>query len=118
MTWKLVDAGNRGAGKVRTTFAIHKSPAGFSGLIVPHGATEFDRANMYVDGSRISFEFCADGQRKIAASARTSKYRKMHIPSRLFPSLDFGTTDCVVTRDGNLLVIDLAQFDALPLAAE
>lgn len=115
-TWKMIEkhGGRRQHRRdmERTTPAVQRNfGAKASHLIIPVGMTAFKSANIYSDGNgRLAFHFCEGGAYRIASCGPVSKCLRVTIPSAHTSRIPAGTTDAVLTRDGDMHVLDTAQF--------
>ena len=88
----------------------HKSAA----LIMPAGFVTAKRADIYSDGNgKTAYAFNDGGEYAVYATTRGSKCVKVVIHSSLTDRIPYGTTDAVLTRDGDMWVLDVSQFDSL-----
>ena len=67
---------------------------------------------MYHGRSALAYRFHAAGQFR-ARDGGKQKSVMVVIPAGFVPRIPFGTTECTVTRDGDLYVLDLSQFDGV-----
>jgi len=71
------------------------------------------RADIFSDGNgRLAFSFATDGGYSVITPAKSSLCSHITIPAKFADRIPFGVTDVVLTRDGDLLVLDLAQLDS------
>jgi hypothetical protein len=104
-----------GRGKKRTEFAVSKSrPDGSTSLLVPESkwrdAWDGQRVDVLIDGALVGFWFTSAGAYKPHRPSAASATTRLPIPRPLAAPLPYGTTDCTVTEEDGMLVLDLAQF--------
>ena len=66
--------------------------------------------DIYTDGDRIAFDFGDGRAYKVWRPAMRSKHAHCSIPHRFFDRFPAGTTVVRLDREGDMLVLDLAQF--------
>lgn len=123
MTWKKYtrDRAKFGGRAPRTTTAVRKNRtqdnAAF--LLLPADMAAGKMATVYTNGGdKIAFSIGERGDFKIGNANKRGTLKTVVIPRALADRIPYGTRDCTTTRDGDMIVLDLAQFDALRVAAE
>ncbi len=103
---------NTAARPARSEFGVRRDRSGTqqAKLLIPGSAMRSGTAEIYSDGNgKLAFLIADKGSRKIAA---TGKSGVLSIPLNLSHLIPFGTRDAVLTADGDMLVLDTAQFKA------
>lgn len=68
--------------------------------------------DVFTDGNgRIAFRLNNGGSRKVWARSANASDRVATIPAEFRDRIPFGLTDVHLDRDGDMLVLDLSQFD-------
>ena len=81
-------------------------------LVMPSHLVSAARANIYSDGNgKLAYSFDDRGEYNVHLSSRNSKSFRLSVPYNLYDRIPYGTTDAVLTRDGDMWVLDLSQFD-------
>lgn len=116
-----VTRGGRVAPK-RTTFGVSRLRTGTQSatLLIPSDAVRGEFVSVYTDGNgKIAFAFGDKGDRRIYRPNKASHLRAATIPLHLASLIPFGTRDAAVYTDGDMLVLDTAQFrlSATPMPA-
>lgn len=115
--WTLIEPSTGSAGRpARTTPAVvnHNNIAC---VILPGSMAQASRVDIYNDGTRLGLMFHDKGRYKVIKAGKTGLCR-VTVPAPFVKMLPKGTTDAVVANDGAMVVIDLAQFNAMAVAAE
>lgn len=80
-------------------------------LILPQGMATAAAADIYSDGNgKLAFAFSDKGAYKVFRRNRTSVSDAICIPLQFADLFPFGTNDAALTPDGDMLVLDSAQF--------
>lgn len=83
-------------------------------LFLPVEMVTADRVDLYSDGAgRLAFHMHDNGARAVFQAAKEKKRRRITIPKPHSEALPFGTHVCELTRDGDMLVLDLKQFEGV-----
>lgn len=115
MAWTKVEKTRRGLGAgmaPRTSFAVRRGRTGHQAatFIIPEGEVHGSRASIYSDGNgKLAFRISDKGDFS-AFKGKNQRVAQVSIPARMASRIPFGTHDAEVTRDGDMLVLDLTQF--------
>ena len=117
--WKLIEptTGRNGAPKRTTPCVVRYAAATATAALLPSSMVTADNVDIYNDGTRLGLMFHDKG-RYLVSKPMKNGLRRITIPAAFSRFIPSGTTDCAVTNDGAMLVIDLAQFNKLAVAAE
>lgn len=108
---------SRGMGIARASRDVPAVMRGRTGakaayLVMPSHLVSAARANIYSDGNgKLAYSFDDRGEYKVNLFSRNSKSVKLSVPYNLSDRIPYGTTDAVLTRDSDMWVLDLSQFD-------
>ena len=96
----------------RATPAVNRARTGdqAASLILPGDMVHADHATIYCDGNgKLAFAIGDRGEYKVKARG-TSRTRCVTIPNTYADRIPYGTTDVSLSRDGDMLVLDLNQI--------
>jgi len=80
-------------------------------LILPHHMATGSRADIYSDGNgSLAFSFGETGKYAVSSLSGRAATRRISIPTKYSADIPIGTTDAVLTSDGDMLVLDMSQF--------
>lgn len=114
--WKKLsknDARKTGMKSAREVPAVSRLRTGYRSamLIMPAGFVTAKRADIYSDGNgKTAYAFNDGGEYAVYAPTRGSNCVKVVIHPSLTDRIPYGTTDAVLTRDGDMWVLDVSQF--------
>ncbi len=81
-------------------------------LVMPPHLVSAAQVNIYSDGNgKLAYSFDDRGEYKVRLLSSASKSVRLSVPYNLSDRIPYGTTDAVLTRDGDMWVLDLSQFD-------
>lgn len=117
--WKKLTKGsglNRAGKEARKTPAVSRSRSGakIASLILPSGFVTAARADIYSDGNgKIAYAFSERGEYSVYTPTAKAKTLRVSIPKSVAGHIPYGTTDAVLTADGDMWVLDVSQFGLL-----
>lgn len=80
-------------------------------LVLPAPMVTAERCDIYSDGNgKLAFAQGRKGEYRVFKPSPNAACRAVSIPATMAHRIPYGTTDAVLTRDGDMLVLDLNQF--------
>ena len=108
---------------VRTVPAVFRGRTGRKAavLVLPDQMATAERCDIYENGHRfLAFQQHDDGFFSVISASSGGKVKHVTVPAKYAHRIPYGTTDVTLTRDGDMLVLDLDQLPrpAADMAAE
>ena len=107
MWTKVINIRGRDA---RKSFAVCNIKSGPVLLVIPQNAITTQKVDIFESGTRLAFKPTENGEFSVFHTPKGAKSKRVTIPRHLKAHFPIGTTNAEMTRDGDMWVLDMAQF--------